>query len=458
MGGTTTWQGMGVSVPSLAPNKSALFPDVCKLANGDLLMVTPRMTTHLTGDGELWKQTGTDNGDGTASWRGDWVKIYAQKDSAWDVRSGLCSRVPSGTHAGKIVVAVSDTHWLASRLNIDYLSPWPTVSVQCFCRILISTDATATTFVELATLPPAFPGIAPNCNDFPESRVVFLPNGDWMVATYSRETHDYIGWYSSAYFRSTDEGANWTHEGFVARANTANTNQDTAQQCDEPQLLMLQNGEMLCAIRWLEEGRPPDYTDGVVHKMFRCSNPTARGAMTWVDEGVCSVSQAGSRPALLQHSSGMVVHAYRSYTGGFAKQGVYRCSNDDAHTWTAERNLDNGVLTAGDSGTGIYSYGGWVELANGGLLHEFSQDNSPATNSVVREARISVVSDVAALSLVANSVWSLSGTTLTVNSAPSGTRSIVSGTAGSVNGGLVRFTGTHADRFSVSLDGRSTRL
>lgn len=472
MSGTATWQAMRTVA---AINPGTLFPDVCKKQDGSLLMVAPRMTHHLYGDGEIWAMTGTDNGNGTATWNDDWTKIYSRQDSTWDCRAGLPSRVPSGPHAGKIVVAVADTHWVAGNLLTNYASAWPTAKVACYTRILISTDASATSWTTLATLPPAFPALVAEGvpNDFPECRVVFLPNGDWMIATYSRETHDYIGWYSAAYFRSTDDGASWTHEGFVARANTANTNQATAQLCDEPQLLMLQNGEMLCAIRWLDEGRNPDGSDGYRHKLYRCSNPTDRGNLVWVDEGTISTSMASSRPALFQHSSGMVVHAYRTIFGGISRQGVWRASNDDAVSWTSERNLDTGGLTSGDSGTGVYSYGGWVELSNGGLLHVYCNDSIPAT---AREARLSVVSESVPAAGYGNTVsagygdaaaYSPPPATLAVDPASTAWEQIdtsiivrvtsdpstVEATVYSPAGGLVRFRGTDADLFAVSLDG-----
>lgn len=433
-------------------NPSELFPAACKMANGDVMMVVPRMTAHLAGDGEIWKQTGVDNGNGTVTWRGDWQKIYARKGSTWDCRSGLPALVPSGPHAGKIVVTVADTNWYAGSIS-NYLAPYPTTKVQCFTRILISTDSSATSFTELATLPPAFPGlVADNCqNDFPECPVVFLPNGDWMTATYSRETHDYIGWYSSAYFRSTDNGATWAREGFIDRANTANANQSTAHMADEPQLLMLRNGEMLCVIRTLEEGRN-EAINGYTHHLWRCQNPTDRNALVWVDEGPCTVSQAASRPALLQHSNGMVLHGFRVITSGSSNQGAWRVSNDNGRTWNTERNLDTGGVTSGNSGTGVYSYGAWVELSDGSLIHVYCQDTGGA--SYTREARMSVVSDTpAALTVNATAVWSQSGTTITAARAPRNTRTTTTASAYSASGGPIQLRGTHAARFSVSLDG-----
>lgn len=475
MGGTATWQAMR-TIAAVTPN--TLFPTACKMANGDVILVTPRMTHHLYGDGEIWAMTGTDNGNGTVTWRNDWTKIYARKGSTWDVRASICAQVPSGPHAGKVVVTIADTNWVAGSLAVNYASSWPTAKVACYTRILISTDATCTAWEELATLPPAFPDLVAEGvpNDFPECPVVFLPNGDWMTATYSRETHDYIGWYSSAYFRSTDNGATWEHEGFVDRANTSNPVQSTAHMADEPQLLMLANGEMLCVIRTLEEGRN-EAINGYEHYLWRCSNPTDRGAMVWVNEGVCTNEMAGSRPALLQHSNEMVLHGFRVIAGSgtvASVQGAYCVSNDDGDTWTAERNLDTGGLTSGNSGTGVYSYGAWVELSDGSLIHVYCNDNS--SSSTTREARFSVVSDTPAASGYGSTSSSGYGTattytppssSLTVDPASTaweqiGTQLVVRVTADpstvaatiySRDGGLVRYGGTDADLFEVSLDG-----
>lgn len=58
-----------------------------------------------------------------------------------------------------------------------------------------------------------------------------------------------------------------------------------------------------------------------------------------------------------------------------------------------------------------------------------------------------------AVVLDSDAVWSLAGSNVTVNHAPSGMRSAVRATVRSAGGGLVRFAGADASRFSVSADG-----
>ena len=472
MGGTMTWQGMQ-SQPQLSP--SELFPSICRMQDGTVLRVSPRMTHHLQGDGELYTLKGTDNGSGNITWGTSWQKIYSRKGDQWDVRGGQPSLIPSGPYAGRVVIVMWEAEWLASRLYIDYLSPWPAVRVASYTRILLSTDATCTAWTEHATLPPGAPSTAPEINDCNEAPVVFLPNGDWMTCCYTRETHDYIGWYSASYFRSTDDGATWTHEGFVGpRANPAQP-QDTTYLADEPQFLVLQNGEMLCMIRALEAGSPQQ----PYHHLYRCANPTARGAMNWVLEGRIPASvKAGSRAALWQHSNGMVLHGFRVVVGspteyGTSAQGAWMTSNDNGHAWDTPRNLDSGAVTAGATGA-IYSYGAWAEMADGSMVHAYCEDRGPA-GGYTKVARFTVVSDAthrtlapatetdvaqaltfdlrtSGLTLDPDAYWQQSGTALTVHAAV-GQRREATGVVSSGTGGQCSFRGADAGDFEVSLNG-----
>lgn len=378
-----------------------------------------------------------------------------------DFRSAIPRKIPAGfPDAGKIAIVGFETRWLAdSLLNgpaSSYTWPYPAAKASATSHIFVSTDETAVNWEWRGYLPHATPGR----NDAVESPIVFLPNGDWMTASYARETHDFISWYSAALYRSTDQGYTWTHDGFVGpRANPAG-NQDTTYLADEPFLLMLTNGEMLCMIRTLEEGRPASAVTGLTHHLWRCTNPTVRGATTWVDEGVKTPTWAGSRAPIYQHSNGVIIHHYRIVNNGGSGPGAYMLSEDLGHTWNTSRFLDTGATSFNTSGPPVYSYGDIVELSNGyvGMVYcdETPPPGSPSAQPANRWATIGVPSTSAPstpLTITPTSVWSLSGTTLTVTSAPSGTRSVASGTAGSAGGGLVRFIGTHADRFSVSLDG-----
>lgn len=413
MGGTATWVARS-NLPTVSP--AELFPAACKMQDGQVLRVVPRMTHHLSGDGELYTLKGTDNGNGTVTWGTSWQKIYSRQNSTWDVRGGIPRLIPSGPDAGKVAIAMWEAHWHVGSLPVNYASAWPNAQVESFTRCLVSTDESCTSWEVRGTLPHTFGSSFSYGSECSESPIVFLPGGDWLLAVYTRETRDYIGWYSSALYRSTDNGNTWAHEGFIGpRANTAQA-QDVSYLADEPQLLLLQNGELLCMIRALEEsvgGNPQQ----LYHHLYRCADPTvAAGDLEWAFEGRIPSIHANSRCALFQHTNGMVLHGFRvitqSTSWGTSVQGAYHYSNDNGATWTSPRNLDTGGLTSGDSGTGTYSYGDWVELSDGSLIHLYAQDQG--SSSYTREARFSVVSDPMAPSITGSDVAGITESAATI--------------------------------------------
>lgn len=117
--------------------------------------------------------------------------------------------------------------------------------------------------------------------------------------------------------------------------------------------------------------------------------------------------------------------------------------------------------TVATSRSGVYVADGtarWATLVGGrkGYRSCLRNDTNHPTSfghMLYTEALMAAVPDANPLTLDSDAVWSQSGTSLTVSHAPIGSRSSVRGTALSSGGGLVRFTGANANRFTCSLDG-----
>ena len=175
-GRTTTWQGP-VLLAGAVNNMPA--PTSASRANGDL-MVTRWMTTHLTGDGEPGNRRARHHDAPPVARRSR--KIYGAEATPPGMRGPGFASVPSGTHAGKIVVAVSG-HALA-RVATEHRLPRCVADGQR-PTLLPHPDLDGRDRDDVLAGARIAPGVSRQYRSAPTFSGVasFLPNGDWMVAT-----------------------------------------------------------------------------------------------------------------------------------------------------------------------------------------------------------------------------------------------------------------------------------
>lgn len=168
------------------------------------------------------------------------------------------------------------------------------------------------------------------------------------------------------------------------------------------------------------------------------------GCRTWTTPQY--QNQGVNRGGLCVGPDGDVIH---TYCNGF--QPVMRVSQDQGVTWGSPVVL----------GSGGYNWVSPFPIAPSGVSPNVgiawgtsTADDAHGQSYYINVSRGSdVVAPSDPLTLASgNPIWSQSGTTLTVNHAPSGSRSTVAATIVTPRSGLVRFVGTDASRFSVSAD------
>jgi hypothetical protein len=139
--------------------------------------------------------------------------------------------------------------------------------------------------------------------------IVELGNGDLLISLFGKNVGD--AFWSASVVKSTDGGATWGSEVIIGNGVT------DLRDYQEPNLLKLQNGNILCMIR----------TQGGV---FYQSTSTDSGA-TW--PSVTSAFTASGAPRMAQFTSGRIVIFYRRQTGA-NQQIVAKHSSDNGTTWS----------------------------------------------------------------------------------------------------------------------------
>lgn len=415
-----------------APNPNEyLFPGLCVKQNGDFLMMARKAPGHLIPPGTVVARTSSTGLAG--SWSTE-ALVFAPPGGR-----NAAAGIPRLMADGRIAV-------MAWYDDSDASPPYVTTT-------LISTDATATSWVRGGDIPDPF-GVGAQGGNACESPIVFMPDGSWLLPTYACEadaqaTGSSTTTWSSILWRSTDQGATWAFKAYVARASVATGVRPGTAAYEEPFLLRLQNGDLICAVRVSEPGWTD--TSGRYTHIYRSTDDGA----TWTDEGRPTAAfNTASRMALHQTPGGTVTLHHRLLTSsGLSGRGAYQFSSDNAHTWSGLVELDSGSVPSSPNAPPMYSYGDTATITGGVAM--LWADETPISGSgpAIQFKTYDVTGEPTnPLVIGSSSDWVQVGTGITVNCAV-GIRSTVPATAYTAGGGLLRFTGTHASRFFASTDG-----
>ena len=321
-----------------SPNEY-LFPGLCRKQNGDYLLIARKASGHLVADGKLVMRTSPTGL--TGSWSAETILMSPGNTAAG---------IPRLLADGRVVIAT----WY----NVGGTTPF-------IGTTLVSTDATCTSWVRGGDLPLGTSGYG----NVIESGIVVMPNGDWLLPTEVPEG-DYSRPggcpFSSALNRSTDEGATWTFERWIKRTSNPAGPYYGTDNYNEPFLFLLDNGELICAIRTSEPGW------GDASGRYTHIHRSTDGGVTWVDEGrLNSAHQHASRMPIGQTPGGTVLlHNRLLYMNGgvaWSGRGAYYVSEDRCATWNAGTELDSGTSPPASNPTAppMYSYGDIVNITGG---------------------------------------------------------------------------------------------
>lgn len=224
---------------------------------------------------------------------------------------------------------------------------------------------------------------------------------------------------------------------------------------DETALLYLNDGTLLTVSRKVAPSS---------QLVAKRSAPGSNGAV-WGSEYVVKGSHGG-RPSLWQGAYGGILLRFRYMDPTYSSSWTGYClSTDNGLTFGPDIDPFDG--TVGRTGgvnqiiarptRGPDIYGAFADTPDPNVVRyiwceELSPGGDTGCQIYGRDLTLIGTYGSGPLTLGANAYWAQAGTALTVNGSP-GVRTSVSAEVSSTAGGLVRFTGTHADRFFVSLDG-----
>jgi len=126
----------------------------------------------------------------------------------------------------------------------------------------------------------------------------------------------------------------------------------------EPNMIELDNGNLLCHIRVQSDKPNPDGMSASVFTVYQTISKD--GCKTWTTPVRILPMRGGAPSHLLMHSSGMIIATYGYREGPYGIKVIF--SRDDGETWSKGHWLDDSVANS-DCG-----YPSTVELNDGSLL------------------------------------------------------------------------------------------
>ncbi|MDO5553129.1 MAG: sialidase family protein [Planctomycetia bacterium] len=314
-------------------NKYEAFPDVVRLANGELIAVYYAAKEHVSRDSVIVMIRSKDNG---ISWTSPKV-IFS---SPLDDRDPCIMQTREGT-------------LLLSTMSADInMEKWPEVDQTMRVRILRSED-NGETWQDPIEIESPFVKLTA-CS----SPIVQLADGDLLMPIYGRETHNGLKWDApghrdrTAIVRSKDNGKTWT-DPIVIDESPERMNQ-------EPSLCVLPSGRVYCMIRnrggmtWSDDNgktwTPIKYLDWpldcpylypITEKLIVCGmrhrdlspsitiTVTTDGGMTWSKPQFMSEGE-GAYPSIQRVTDDTYIYVYyRDETGVARIHRIYFQVADD---------------------------------------------------------------------------------------------------------------------------------
>jgi hypothetical protein len=311
------------------------FPILLKLATGDLAVFYKQATSHAyDADSIVLMRTSTDNG---ATWSSASTVLT---DATYDIGAG-----------GGVVLS---TGRIVLMINLNTIGPDGATTDST--RIIYSDDDGAN-WSAIYTLDSTF-------TDWDHStggNIVELPDRTLRLALFGQNTGDTYA--SVKIYTSSDEGETWGTETAIANG------EDDSRNYQEPNLVQLQNGQLLCMMR--------SDTSPVSSSQFYRSLSNDNGA-TWSDP--VAIFVATGAPRTIQLKNGMLLCIYRDATD---LQADYRISRDNGYSWEVAISLSTGASSQ-------MSYASAVEYDEGMIGVAWGDEDSD-TNSDLYYCQFSTV-------------------------------------------------------------------
>jgi len=242
------------------------FPDTTALPDGDLLTAYRSGSGHASADGKVRLRKSADGDIWT-----DWTEVATPTGYAYGP-SGIATE--TAAQGGRVYLTVT-----------RYTSTGPSSGTD-FRPYLTRSDDGGRTWTDLAKLP------EPNAGWTYPSAVLVTNDGAVIASAYVKSSS--TGRWNAHYWRSTDRGNTWTPFGMLSHAT---------RNFQEPQLVQLDNGQLLTALRSDAAGDSYDY-------VYTAIADPATG--TWSTPRATVIHATGN-PQLAKLPTGHIALTYRGY-------------------------------------------------------------------------------------------------------------------------------------------------
>ena len=290
------------------------FPSICALANGDLACVFYLGTGHVCPDGKVAIVLSKDHGK-------TWTEPRVIADTPDDDRDPSIMQTSSGRILVNFFVRNSRLGGAAARGSNRV---WVAAS-----------DDGGATFSKPRPIDTGWNWEATS------DAILELPDSTLLLPMYGRKEGDKTD--RAAVVFSTDGGDTWG----ARRPTTIATDETGKIDFQEPALVRLPDGTLLCSLRTTNAG----------YHAYECrSTDEGRRWTEPADTGL-----RGHAAGLLYHSSGAIFHAYRSWSQDGKVRGVAAVVGEPGKPWDPRGEFDL-MLVGGDVG-----YPSAVELPDGSI-------------------------------------------------------------------------------------------
>ena len=261
------------------------FPGLARLDDGTLVTVYRKGVLHFRDRGYIVARRSTDAG-----------KTWSDEMTVAD-NPGLDLRDPN-------IALLSDGALIVNYFQYDHELPG---TVRNGLRVVHSHDGGETWAEPVLVGTGSFVATS--------APILQLPNGDVLLAYYG--SHEGAK-YSTAYVNRSDDGGNWWLGETVIAAGPA-----YGRPFQEPNLLLLDNGDILATIR--SDGERP-----IIH-----TSVSRDQGETWSEPQVAF--KGSGTPSVTRLDSGGIIMIYRSKIGRNFGLPALRVSSDGGQTWTEDR-------------------------------------------------------------------------------------------------------------------------
>lgn len=288
------------------------IPALARAANGTLIMIYRKATGHTSSKGVIVKKTSTDDG---ATWSAETTIV---NDATYDAREPGLTKLANGD----LILA----YVLYNQAGLGSLLPGDQVYVKKSVDNGVNWSASVTVTTGFTS------------HGYASASVVELANGDLLMPTYGDDIGDTL--WSCKVSKSTDAGATWAFLATIADGDAL------GRRCDEPNIVLMNDGSLLCAHQMEAGDQSSDFV-GI-------STSTDSGA-TWATPTM--MWALWGNPHMTHLANDHVIITTREWV---TRKIIARSTTDGGTTWSDSVVLDTSTYFEMEYAQGLELYPGLI--------------------------------------------------------------------------------------------------